>query len=283
MIKYIYEPELTKLLGECIIIMSKSEILNKVLAMSLAVMSFVPAAGAVKSGDESSQPPKKVSKVSNMPVRSEEEKAKWNRLFTLLHVGALCGQKRVRKYVRNNSKANPSIRALRYLFKVLRRREKFDGARFRGSVNILCANLVDENKEYNDKNIEALTSKCFLKLKGESSIADKIIDKDELFSKDGFTIYCDGNILYGYSLKDFEEVRSRDGKEYELTVIEIPGMSVKTFENDEEDRRIYIKQDNEEWCRYSNGKMEPLSMEDFNEFFVKHKFYGDIRLVYSVK
>lgn len=264
--------------------MSKSEILNKVLAMSLAVMSFVPAVGAVKSGDESSQPPKKVSKVSNMPVISEEEKAKWDRLFTLLRVGALCGQKRVRKYVRNNSKANPSIRALRYLFKVLRRREKFDGARFRESVNILCANLVDENKEYNDKNIEALTSKCFLKLRGESSIADNIIDKDELFSKDGFTIYCKENIFYGYSLKDFEEVRSRDGKKYELTVIEIPGCNVETFENDEEeDHRIYIKQDNEEWCRCSSGKMGAISMEDFNELFVKHKFYGDIRLVYSVK
>ena len=256
--------------------MSKSKFLKKILAMGLAVMSFVPAVGAVKGGK--CEPPKKISKVEHIG-RSEELFSGiaikkilpklWNNdgeirsFIYLMH-----SIKEIRMAILNDTNRDPKIGALNSLFRIIEGKDEYNDEIIENAYRILDP---DDNGW---KNLDSL----FAYLEDKCGIADKyntVIDdiswceedEDEdnrdlkelvqpvdlkknsaLITTERRTNSFNSSIC---ELKNIKELTNEDnGDKFELCYLKPERMGSDLY---------YIKHSDGKWYKYMNESIKEVS------------------------
>lgn len=259
--------------------MSKSEFLKKILAMSLAAISFMPAVGAAKDGRNSKgEPPKKVSRIEHIG-KSEELFSGiaikkilpklWNsdgeirKFIYLMH-----SIKEIRMAILNDTDRDPKIDALNSLFRIIEGKDEYNDEIIENAYRILDP---DDNGW---KNLDSL----FAYLEDKCGIADKyntVIDdiswceedEDEdnrdlkelvqpvdlkknsaLITTERRTNSFQSSIC---EIKNIKELTNKDnGDKFDLCYIKPERVGIDLY---------YIKHSDGKWYKYTNESIKEVS------------------------
>ena len=265
--------------------MSKLRFLKKAIAISLAVMSFVPAVGATKS-DLEFEPPTKIAKMEFEWDVEHEEK-----LVTMLFVaGTFYSQDNIKSYVESLSAENIFFGALQYMFRVFEGKEVFDEKNIRKNLEVIGEKI--DSKGDLVKLFKSSIDHCSVNTSlgdREISVAGEVVGKLGILSKPGLIVdvvdldnedkhnsledykgifNCAGE--YCRTLKDFQRISNPSGRGYELCFV---GSSF--------DGKLImaIKMKDGEWVSYTNKGMKKVSEGEIVES-AKHINAGDVGTIF---
>ncbi len=265
--------------------MSKLRFLKKAIAISLAVMSFVPAVGATKS-DLEFEPPTKIAKMEFEWDVEHEEK-----LVTMLFVaGTFYSQDNIKSYVESLSAENIFFGALQYMFRVFEGKEVFDEKNIRKNLEIISEKIKDEG-DLQELFIDSLDH-CSVKTAlgdREISVAGEVVKELGTLTKPGLIVDVidsdnedepnnleDFKGTFNYAseycriLKDFQRIFNFLGRGYELCFVGSRFGDKST---------MAIKMKNGEWVSYTNKGMKKVSECEIIES-AKHMNVDDVGTIF---
>ena len=231
--------------------MSKLEFLKKILATGLAVMSFVPAVGAVESDDEvEGEPPAKMIGIS-------EEEDNFNKMQARGFVCMSYFQKSAKDFIKEFPRGNVFIDAMKYMFEVFDEEIEPDRLSIKRNLNII-EEYIHRRRE--DKLVEEIYDRFvvfgveFTPEKPEFSFPEKIFGMTRPLFVAQFEVDR-SNLADGIlRIKNFEKIISDKDAEYELRcVLKDGGYNGGV---------LAVKNKNGEWISFVNNGIKKISQEE---------------------